>query len=102
MNGEKFFKIDIKTVLIALTLTISLSIAANLFFGGYNLLGIFGTTIVAGRIEGFGFPFYFLYTDIPSGKSFVAAGSLGYLVAILDFLIFVLITRVVFFFYEKE
>ena len=102
MNWKEFLKIDIKTVIIAVILTISFSIIANLFFSGYNLLGIFGTTTVAGKIEGFGFPFYFLYTDILSGKSFIAAGTLGYLVAILDFLIFILITRIVLFVFEKK
>jgi uncharacterized membrane protein len=95
MNWKEFFKSNIKSIVIAILLTFVL----GWIFIGYNILGFTGITMESGTgIYGFGFPFVFLYEY--QGKSFFL-GIPSYLVLILDFFVWFIITKFLFFAYYK-
>lgn len=90
MDWKEFFKSNIKSIIIAILLTLALS----WIFIGYNILGFTGITMESGTgIYGFGFPFVFLYEY--QGKSFFW-GIPSYLVLILDFFVWLIITKFLF------
>jgi len=95
----KILRLNIKSLVIALLMTVISSVIANLIFiggGGYDFLWFYGITSVEGKLEGFGFPFHFIYTNISPRQTFVP-GIPGYLVAILDLFIWFVVVKMIFF-----